>query len=172
MSIKSKEKISKKNKGKQLTKEHKIKIGNANKGFKQTEETIKKRVESRNGYAHSKETKEKMSFAHRGEKSSFWKGGITTKKYCYKFNETKRKEIRDKYNDCDFISGLHTDIINNGRKLDVHHVDYNKQQGCNTEWKLIPLSRSNHSRTHQNRWFWNKLFVNVLEIDEWYYGYR
>lgn len=134
-----------------------------------SDKTREKMSNAKIGKVFTKEHREKLSITHRGEKSSFWKGGITTRKYCYKFNESKKKEIRNKYNDCDFISGLHKNIINNNYNLDIHHIDYNKEQGCNSEWKLIPLSRSNHSKTNSNRWFWNKLFINVLEIDKWYY---
>jgi len=118
----------------------------------------------------SEETKLKMSKSTSGDKNPNWQGGISFGKYCPKFNKRKRKEIRDKYNDCDFFSGLHKDIINHGKNLSVHHIDYNKEQGCNGyDWELIPLSHPHHAMTNWNKWFWNKLFINALEIDKWYY---
>lgn len=165
----TKRKISENNKGKIISKEHKEKLRDFHLGLKLSDETKEKLSKIHKGKKPSKETREKMSIAQRGKKGSGWKGGISNQKYCYKFNEMKKEEIRNKYNNCDFISGLHKDIINKGKKLSVHHIDYNKEQGCNSEWKLIPLSSSHHSRTNNNRWFWNKLFMNVLEIDEWYY---
>ena len=108
-----------------------------------------------------------------GEKNPNWKGGISFGKYCPKFNRQIRKKIREKYNNCDYISGLHKDICNNGQNLHVHHIDYDKEQGCNEKkWKLIPLSRSNHAKTNFNREFWNKLFIYALEYDKKYYNYK
>lgn len=95
--------------------------------------------------------------------------------YCYKFNDKLKNKIRNRYNNCDYISGLPDYICNilNGKlwKLDVHHVDYDKQQGCNgIKWILIPLSRSNHVKiTGKLKPFWNKLFVYSLEYDKEYY---
>ena len=99
-----------------------------------------------------------------------WQGGISGGKYCFKFNTPLKTQIREKYNNCDYISGLHTLICNKNRKLDVHHIDYNKSQGCDgSKWKLIPLSKSNHIKTNTNRPFWNHLFIYSLEIDKEYY---
>lgn len=62
------------------------------------------------------------------------------------------------------------DICNKGVELSVHHVNYDKQCGCDgTKCKLIPLSARNHGKTVGNRPFWNKLFIYSLEIDKWYY---
>jgi len=106
-----------------------------------------------------------------GENHPAWKGGISFGKYCPKFNNKIKKEIREKYNNCDYISGLHKNICNNGLNLDVHHIDYDKEQGCNEKkWQLIPLSRSNHTKTNYNREFWNKLFIYALEYDKEYYN--
>lgn len=107
-----------------------------------------------------------------GENSHTWLGGISFGKYCPKFNDRFKQEVRDKYNNCDFMSGLSNIVCNGGRKLDVHHVDYNKQQGCDdNEWRLIPLSRVNHTKTSYNRPFWNRLFTYALQYwDEYYRG--
>lgn len=105
-----------------------------------------------------------------GPNHSQWKGGISFGKYCPKFDLRMKRHIREKYNNCDFMSGLQDSICNRGRKLDVHHIDYNKQQGCDEhEWRLIPLSVSNHCRTNHNRPFWNRLFTYALQYwDEHY----
>lgn len=76
---------------------------------------------------------------------------------------------------CDNISGLPDYICNtlNGKvwKLDIHHVDYDKQQGCNDiKWLLIPLSRSNHMKIQgELKSFWYRLFIYSLEYDKKYY---
>lgn len=39
------------------------------------------------------------------------------------------------------------------RKLSVHHVDMNKDQGCNGhKWKLVPLCTSCHRKSHTKIW--------------------
>lgn len=106
-----------------------------------------------------------------GENAPNWQGGISFGKYCPKFNNVIKQYIRDKYDNCDYISGLKDYICNPFRKLDVHHIDYNKEQGCDDhEWRLIPLSRTNHTRTNANRDFWNRLFTYSLQYDKTYYN--
>ena len=116
-----------------------------------------------------------QSIYRTGKNSPSWKGGLSFKPYCIKFNESLKIQIREQYNNCDYISGLHKDIyniINNKvRNLDVHHIDYDKEQGCNDKkFKLIPLSKSNHGKTNKNRSFWNQLFIYSLEYDKKYYS--
>lgn len=118
----------------------------------------------------SQKEREKQSARMSGENHYNWQGGISFGKYCPKFDDEKKQYIRDKYNNCDYISGIHKDVCNRGRNLDVHHVDYNKLQGCDDhEWRLIPLSQINHMRTNHNRMFWNRLFTYALQYDETYY---
>ena len=110
-----------------------------------------------------------------GENNPCWRGGVSFEPYCDKFTLKLKQQIRDLYNNCDFISGLPDYICNvmrNGkaRKLDVHHVDSNKMQGCDSiEWKLVPLSRKNHSIIQGNDIFWERLICYALEYDETYY---
>ena len=50
-------------------------------------------------------------------------------------------------------------------KLDVHHIDYNKGQGCSEhEWRLIPLCRSCHIKTNHDREKWERHFKTLLEL--------
>ena len=110
-----------------------------------------------------------------GENNSNWKGGISFNPYCEKFNNIKKEEVRNEYNNCDYLTGIHRDICNkdkNGkiRELDVHHIDYNKMQGCNDrEWKLIPVSRYHNLMFNSNRNFWERLIYYALEYDKDYY---
>lgn len=104
-----------------------------------------------------------------------WKGGVSYEPYCSKFNNGLKQQVRDKYNNCDFMSGLPDYICNimkSGKvqKLAVHHVDYNKMQGCDgSRWLLIPVSRSNNSMFNRNCDFWEKLICYALEYDKTYY---
>ena len=139
------------------------------------------------GKQFSKKSKKNMSNAHIGKYISLktrikmscsrhnisikdFNEFLTEQKYCYKFNNQLKIQIRNKYNNCDYISGIHKDICNKERSLDVHHVDYDKMQGCGKNFNLIPLSHVNHSKTNTNRLFWNRLFIYSLEIDKTYYG--
>ena len=105
-----------------------------------------------------------------GANSPTWCGGVSFGKYCEKWTKKLRCSIREEYDQCDYISGMHMDMCNAGKGLDVHHVDYDKGQGCNGKrWALVPLSMRNHSRTNFNRPFWNNLFIYALAYEEEYY---
>lgn len=119
----------------------------------------------------SKEHKIMVSCIKQGINREDFDGFIINQSYCNLWTLKLREKIRNQYNNCDYISGIHKSICNNDRNLDVHHVNYDKQCGCNgNKCKLIPLSRSNHVKTNTNRSFWNKLFIYSLDIDKWYYG--
>lgn len=97
----------------------------------------------------------------RGDKNPLWKGGISFGKYCEKFNTSKKEEVREMYGRVCFICGK--DEEENGRKLDVHHVDYNKNQGCEgSRWKLVPLCKSCHAKTGNNRTAWNAILTHKI----------
>ena len=76
--------------------------------------------------------------------------GFASNEYCNKFNESCREHNREKYDRKCFLCGeLESE---NGRKLDVHHIDGNKDQGCNGhDWKLTPLCMSCHGMTKGKR---------------------
>ena len=138
-------------------------------------EIKEKQSERMKKFYEDPEERKKASARQQGISIDEWTGFLSFKKYCYKFNKLLKIEIRDNYNDCDFISGIHKSICNvmNGKvhELDVHHIDYDKMQGCDDKkWYLIPLSRSNHSKTNKNRSFWNRLFMYALEYDKEYYN--
>ena len=88
---------------------------------------------------------------YRGEKASNWRGGISKLPYCEKWTEEKREEIRNKYNRKCVICGRdekdNIDKNNKLRKLSVHHVDEDKEQGCNGKsWNLKPLCMHCHNK--------------------------
>lgn len=156
---------SKAQKGKVLSDLTRKKIGDSEKGEKNwnygKERTYADRV--------------KMSCGIRGISIEDFDGFISDNPYCSKFNDKLKRQVREEYNNCDFISGLPASICNviNGKvhKLSIHHIDYNKVQGCEGhKWLLIPLSHSNHMKTNGNRSFWKRLFCYVLEYDETYYN--
>lgn len=99
-----------------------------------------------------------------GENSPNWRGGESIE-YCYRFNEVKKEEIRELFNRKCYLCDKNE--IDNKQKLSVHHVDYNKGQGCEHTWDLIPLCREHHIKTNYKRWYWFALLYNY-----WVYEYQ
>lgn len=93
-----------------------------------------------------------------GEKHPSWKNGISFIPYCHKFNNVFKESIRkrDDYTCqlCQFEQKL------NGRKLDVHHIHYDKE---NCEPDVVILCRSCNARVNINRDYWEKFFEDQLE---------
>lgn len=102
-------------------------------------------------------------FGKTGDKHHSWRGGISYGQYCPKFNEKVKEYIRDKYYRKCFLCNMEEKY--NGRKLDVHHIDYNKDQGCGGhKWQLVPLCRSCHTRTNSNREMYERRIRIMLEV--------
>jgi hypothetical protein len=128
------------------------------------------------GHHPSDETRRKMSKSHSGpnnpskrpevklkiaksklqEKNPSWHGGKSFGKYCPKFNNLLKEEIRNAFERRCFLCG----VSENGRKLHVHHCDYNKGQGCGQRWSLVPLCHSCHAKTGVNRHYYFNLLGN------------
>jgi hypothetical protein len=99
-----------------------------------------------------------------GENSPHWKGGISFEPYCEKFSRKLKREIRTDYNKKCFVCGISQQ--DNGKCLSIHHVDYNKMQGCGgRRWNLLPLCRRCHTATNHRRWYWFLLLYNHWAID-------
>ncbi len=85
-----------------------------------------------------------------GEKAHNWRGGASFYPYCPKFNEAKKEEIREKYDrKCAYCGRPEAENITKSgkhKKLSVHHVDRDKEQGCNGKhWQLVPVCMHCHS---------------------------
>ncbi len=123
--------------GRKLSEEHKKKIGRASRGR-----------------THTEETKRKMSLAHQGEKCHLWKGGISFEPYGLEFDENLKEVIRNRdRRKCQMCEK--TELENN-KKLDCHHIDYNKKN--NDPQNLISLCRRCHLKTNHNREYWITYF--------------
>lgn len=142
LSEEQKEKISEASIGKKLSEKHKEKIGEAGKG----------------------------KHDHRGEKNPCWRGGISFEPYCIHFNERFKEYIRDKFGRVCFLCS--TTEKENGHRLSVHHVNYNKNCGCDedTTCQFVPLCRSCNSKVNFNRDYWeNRITAKLREkIVGWY----
>jgi len=149
-------KLSEKNKGRKLSPETKEKISQSVKQIMKSEEIRKKIIKANLGKKQSEETKKKQSEAHRGEKCYFWKGGISFEPYCSKFSRQLKRETRSR----DKFTCQLCDEKENGKKLDVHHIHYDKSN-CNPD--LVSLCRSCHGKVNVNRNFYEELFINKLK---------
>lgn len=97
----------------------------------------------------SEEHKRKLSIAFSGKNNPQWRGGVSYDPYCFKFTDRLKEEVRDRYNRLCVLCGKTEK--ENCRKLDVHHVDFNKNQGCDgVDWKLLPLCQSCHGQITRN----------------------
>jgi len=114
-----------------------------------------------------------------GKGSPHWKGGISFEPYCPQFNNKIKEVVRNNFGRICFLCNIPEK--ENGKKLAVHHVDYNKSQGCKgKQWGLIPLCKNCHSKTNSNRWywfnylrdFWIYIYIDFIKCDiqnYWYY---
>lgn len=95
-----------------------------------------------------------------GEKASAWRGGLSFEPYDVSFNNNLRQQIRDRDNHRCQLCGR----PENGIKLAVHHIDYNKHH--NTPENLVSLcSKAGggcHSRTNSNREFWREFLSKLV----------
>lgn len=109
------------------------------------------------GKRPSPETCRKISASHQGISYDEWEGFATGQEYCPEFDEVCRESNRDKYDRRCFLCDLleEENITSTGmfKKLNVHHVDMNKNQGCDDiRWKLVPLCIKCHKPSHMKVW--------------------
>lgn len=145
VSVETRLKLSKAHKGKTLSDEHRRKLSKAHKG-------IQAGTDHPNfGIPRTEQQKRNMSAGHPGIHIDDWDGYATEQKYCHKFNATCRENNRLKYGNVCFLCGKNEE--DNRQKLCVHHIDMDKQQGCNDrDWKLVPLCRTCHGHVHSKIW--------------------
>ncbi len=117
------------------------------------------------GKKHTLQTKMKMSIFHadnKREKNPNWLGGINAK-YPHNFNKNLKNFIR--YRDCYQCMGclkLEEDqIAENGKKLSIHHIDYNKNN--NNVENLISLCHQCHAKTNtKNK---REMFIDIWQFN-------
>lgn len=132
-----------------FTKEHRENMSKSRKGRIITEECRKRISEAGKGRKNTYESRRKGSATKQGLTYEEWKGFVIKDKYCSAFNEEVKEYIRNKYGCRCFVCDKSQK--DNGQKLSVHHVDMNKQQGCDEHmWKLVPLCKSCHAKSHGN----------------------
>lgn len=90
-----------------------------------------------------------------GVKHPAWKGGISYLPYCSKFNKPLKNRIRKRDNKTCQLCGEKE----NGKKLAVHHIHYDKKN-CNPD--LITLCDRCNSKVNFNCDYYEVLFMNNL----------
>lgn len=111
-----------------------------------------------------------LSKHNRGENNPFWRGGISFEPYCEKFDEPFKEYIREKFGRICFLCPATEE--ENGQRLSVHHVNYDKDCLCNDNLtcQFVPLCRSCNARVNFNREEWEKKINNMLHnsLKGWY----
>ena len=130
-------------------------------GYKTPESTKKKIAAALIGKPLSPETRKKLLLIAKersGPNSRLWRGGKSFAPYCPKFTRQLKEHVRESFGRRCVLCSLTEE--QNGKKLDVHHVDYNKGQGCGLKWSLVPLCESCHRRTGAHRHYYFNLLSN------------
>lgn len=96
----------------------------------------------------------KISEALKGERNGRWQGGKSFEPYNSEFNEQLKELIRHRDGYKCQLCGCPE--IENGRKLDVHHIDYDKNN-CKP-LNLISLCSRCNTKVNSNRLKWIKYF--------------
>jgi len=153
------------NYGKPVSEERKRKQSDAMKGRHSGDKNPAKNPEvgmkiSKNNCMHRLEVRMKVS----GENSYNWKGGISFKPYCYRFNKELKDQIRKRdnyqcqYPDC-LCSQLESLILYGGILM-PHHIHYDKEN-CYPD--LITLCVKHNSMSNFNRDYWEEFYMKLLK---------
>lgn len=138
--------------GTHCSEETKLRIGNGNRG---------------KVHPHTEEYKKCASERNKGPLNPNWKDGASFKPYCPKFNNAIKTEIREIFGNVCLLCGLseQENVRRNNKpiKLDVHHVFYDKEDGCNdNDFILVPLCRRCHIHTNAMRELWPSVIIYMI----------
>lgn len=155
-------------KGKKFTEEHKQNISKARlgkpspiKGIPRSEQQKEKQRQKMLGRKHTPEHNTKIrTNTPRGPASPHWQGGISFGKYCPKFNDEFKERVRAFFD----YKCLECGNPQNGEKLAVHHILYNKRACCDETIPMFaPLCRSCHAHTNFNRDKWEQKYAKIIQ---------
>jgi len=100
-----------------------------------------------------------------GEHASGWQGGISYGEYCEKWHGKRGENLRQRVR---AFFGYRCALCGepqNGKALQVHHVDYNKQMCCDRDPHLfVPLCDRCHPLTNFNRGYWRLYFRELIAL--------
>lgn len=93
-----------------------------------------------------------------------WYGGVIYNdrpQYCERFTEEFKERVRAYWG----YKCFECDIPQNGVKLPIHHVHYDKKMCCNgSPHDVVPLCPSCHSQTNHHRDYWEKHFTDLIYL--------
>jgi hypothetical protein len=165
LSEETRKKISQSLKGKIFSEEHCNNLSKSLKGRTFSENALKKMSKAKEGIIPSEETRKKISERARGAGNSRWLGGVSFEPYCPMFTKELRERVREFFG----YTCVECGAPQNGERLHIHHVNFNKQSCCDRSIPLfVPLCRSCHGKTHINREYWEQHFTKI--INEQYDG--
>ena len=106
----------------------------------------------------------------RGKNSPNWKNGASFGKYCEKFNYEFKEDIREKFGRVCFLCQKTEE--ENGQHLSVHHVNGNKNCGCDGDetCQFVPLCKNCHAKVHAKKVDWEKKIKAKMrnKLNGWY----
>ena len=116
------------------------------------------------------------SCGHQGVTREKWMGFAELQIYCHLFNLSLKKAIRLYFNGKCFMDN---EPEENGNKLSVHHVNFDKRCGCDaTQFCIfVPVkakwnSKFNGSK-NKNRWYWYTfLMIKIFTEHPNYFVYH
>lgn len=127
------------------------------------EYTVPKYMEETSKYC----SRECQNKGMKGENSPMWKGGTSFEPYCPKFNNEFKERVRGFWGRKCGICGKFEE--ENGKKLHVHHVNYEKMVCCNNMAPLFVAACSScHTKTNFKRDYWEEMLTNYIMI--WFDG--
>jgi group I intron endonuclease len=137
--------------------ESKMGENNPNFGKSFTEET-RDRMSAAWTPERRRERSIEMSETRIGGNNPNWRGGSSFEPYGLEFNNDLREQIRNRDNY--MCQGCNKTQEELGRKLNVHHIDYDKTN--NKPENLICLCSSCHSKTNFDRENWIQYFRKLI----------
>jgi len=128
---------------------------------KETDERVANYAKKKEGVKRSKETCEKLSNSLKGKyigkNANNWQGGKSFEPYGLEFNNSLKEKIRKRDNYKCKLCNIDESKLK--QKLNIHHIDYNKQN--NSKDNLISLCLSCHMKTNFERNYWEELFKTI-----------
>jgi hypothetical protein len=142
------------------------KIGAAHRGRKSSPEIcaaisarmMGQRYAAGHHYTPSEETRHQKSLAMRGNGNPQWRNGLKQNPYAWTFNAELKAEVRER--DAHKCQVCGVSQKESERILQVHHVDYDKNNSDPVN--LITLCLACHGRTTTNRDYWKAELQDLM----------
>lgn len=109
-----------------------------------------------------------------GKNCYLWCGGSSFTPYCFKFNNNRKKSVREFFGNMCICCGksVTENVVKHfGQvELSVHHIEHDKEEGCNGKpFNLVPLCNTCHSKELKNKNSYKK-YINKILNDGFEWG--